>query len=265
MNFDKPFLKSEQYQSEDSYLTRVALMQYAEPRIDTWRWHAEHYDLTSCRHVLEVGCGNGKLWQAAAAALRPETRLTLTDFSVGMVRATARTIAGLGHPGRVDLVVADVDALPFGEGRFDLVLAHLMLYHASSPERAVASLRRMARPDGTVGISTVGPDCYLELYQLANEIDARVPPYAMTRAFSEDRADPVLHEQFATVRKHSHDTRLRIPTVEPILDVIRTYPSIRALGLGEEFVREYAARASAIIERQGAFLTSNRLVHYVCA
>lgn len=264
MKFDKPFLRSEQYQSEDSYLTRVALMQYAEPRIETWQWHVGHYDLGSCLHVLEVGCGNGKLWQAAAAALRPDTRLTLTDFSAGMVRATGQTIAGLGHPGQVDLVVADVDALPFAEGRFDLVLAHLMLYHASSPERAVASLRRMARAGGTVGISTVGPDCYRELYQLANEIDPRVPPYAMTCVFSEDRADPVLEREFISIAKYSHDTRLTIPTVAPIVDVIRSYPSVRALGLGEEFVREYAARASAIIARQGAFVTTNRIVHYIC-
>src|SRR3712207_7497709 len=46
-------------------------------------------------------------------------------------------------------------ALPFPDGAFDAVLAHLVLMHLREPVRALAEIRRVLRPGGVVAVRDV--------------------------------------------------------------------------------------------------------------
>ena len=48
--------------------------------------------------------------------------------------------------------VADVYRLPFPDGSFDAVFAHVVLMHLSEPVRALTEMRRVLRPGGIVGV-----------------------------------------------------------------------------------------------------------------
>jgi SAM-dependent methyltransferase len=87
------------------------------------------------QRVLDVGSGTGDL---AALVAAPE--VVCVDLSPAAVEA-ARS-RGL------DAQVADVQALPFADGEFDVVLGNWMLYHVPDLDRGLAEIARVLRPGG---------------------------------------------------------------------------------------------------------------------
>ena len=53
-------------------------------------------------------------------------------------------------PGNVTFEVADLFALPFADGSFDVVHAHQVLQHVADPVAALVEMRRVCRPGGLV-------------------------------------------------------------------------------------------------------------------
>jgi SAM-dependent methyltransferase len=78
------------------------------------------------------------------------------DALVGIdTSATVVERAAAGHPG-IETAVADVRALPFPDGRFDLVVSPSTLDHFTSAgdlQRAVAELHRVLEPGGTLVVA----------------------------------------------------------------------------------------------------------------
>jgi ubiquinone/menaquinone biosynthesis C-methylase UbiE len=83
------------------------------------------------RLVLDLGAGTGVAGQAALAA--GARRVVAADLSEGMLR----------HGRGGTPVVADAVALPFRDGRFDLVLAAFCLNHLGRVEDGLAEARRV--------------------------------------------------------------------------------------------------------------------------
>jgi ubiquinone/menaquinone biosynthesis C-methylase UbiE len=100
--------------------------------------------------VLEVGCGVGA--QTIPLAQRsPGARFTSIDLSAdSMVEAERRAErAGLTN---VEFRQADVFALPFLSESFDHVFVCFVLEHLSRPVEALAILRKVLKPGGTITI-----------------------------------------------------------------------------------------------------------------
>ncbi|MEV5830164.1 methyltransferase domain-containing protein [Spirillospora sp. NPDC052242] len=101
--------------------------------------------------VLEVGCGVG------AQTLHlidgsPGAELTAVDVSAeSLARARARVTAA--RPGAaVTWVRADLHDLPFADGEFDHLFVCFVLEHLPDPVAALAGLRRVLRPGGTLTV-----------------------------------------------------------------------------------------------------------------
>src|SRR5215210_254249 len=98
--------------------------------------------------VLDVAAGDGNF---AVAAAREGAAVVASDLSPGMVeRGRARTRAE-GY--EVEWHVADVEELPFEDGRFDCVGSVFGAMIAPRPELAAGELFRVVRPGGTVGMT----------------------------------------------------------------------------------------------------------------
>lgn len=96
--------------------------------------------------VLDLGCGTGAL--ASAIAERTETTTVLgVDFSPVYVEHARRHNASP----RIAFEVGDACALALPDCSFDRVLALLVLHFVPSAGRAVAEMRRVARPGALVG------------------------------------------------------------------------------------------------------------------
>lgn len=130
-------------------------------------WVFDHLRLPDRARVLEVGCGRGSLWVENQDRIPPGWRVTLSDFSPGMV-AEAR--AGLRALPDFHFVVAELSQLPFPEGSFDAVIANQMLFHVPNLELGLAEIHRVLGRGGVLIAATNGPEHLLELRQLQARI-----------------------------------------------------------------------------------------------
>jgi ubiquinone/menaquinone biosynthesis C-methylase UbiE len=95
--------------------------------------------------VLEIGTGSGAM-AAQLLKAHPDVRMVATDYDPDMVSAAAANLAPFGDRARVER--ADATALPFEDGRFDLVLTFTMLHHVLKWEDALREAVRVLRPGG---------------------------------------------------------------------------------------------------------------------
>jgi len=93
---------------------------------------------------IDVGCGSGALSAAVLAAAAPESVVGV-DASAQFVRY-AQAITGP----RARFLVADARRLPLREGIADTCAAGLVLNFVPDSAAAVAEMRRVTRPGGTV-------------------------------------------------------------------------------------------------------------------
>ncbi len=98
--------------------------------------------------VLDVAAGTGNL---ALAAARSGATVVASDFSPPMVEwgRVRTTEAGV----EVAWVQADAEALPFEDGRFDVVASTFGAMFAPRPDVVVAELFRVVKPGGTVAMA----------------------------------------------------------------------------------------------------------------
>lgn len=97
------------------------------------------------QRILDVGTGTG------AVALAIEARTASAEI-VGIDLSEAFLAAGKkeARSGRVSFEVGDAQAMRFPDASFDQTLSLLVLNFIKSPEKAIAEMRRVTRPGGTV-------------------------------------------------------------------------------------------------------------------
>lgn len=112
-------------------------------------WQALDQDSPDLRMVLDVGCGSGKLLEAAAR--RWPVCVGVDNTLRGLVLARHRLQqAGV----RARLVCANLDALPFADGLFDRVISQWILELSPRKERALREWNRLLSTQGRLWIAT---------------------------------------------------------------------------------------------------------------
>ena len=113
--------------------------------------------------VLEAGCGVGA--QTITLAQRsPQARITAIDVSASSLAEARRRVAAAGST-NVAFRQADIYALPFSAASFDHIFVCFVLEHLARPVEALALLRGLLRPGGTLtviegdhGLTAFSPD-----------------------------------------------------------------------------------------------------------
>lgn len=113
----------------------------------------EAVDLRAGSTVLDVACGSGN---ATLAAARRFCDVTGVDYvpallERGRERATAERLD-------VRFLDGDAEALPSGDGEFDVVLSTFGVMFAPDQPRAAAELLRVCTPGGTIGLANWTPE-----------------------------------------------------------------------------------------------------------
>ena len=111
-------------------------------------------DLHGCA-ILDAGCGSGRYLRHAAQ--RGGTRLTGVDLSLPMLERAYAELAGLRPDAELTLLRGSVVELPVEDAWADLSLSGLVLGHIDDLPRALAELRRVTRPGGTLVCSDFHP------------------------------------------------------------------------------------------------------------
>lgn len=121
--------------------------------IAAMRRHAE--PLPERPRVLDLGCGPGVSTLALASQLPAGSEIIGVDLSPHMIeRARVRlarpTARGAPPPVRVTFQEANAMALPFGDGHFDAVFGHSLLYLVPDAASVVAEVARVLTPGGAM-------------------------------------------------------------------------------------------------------------------
>ena len=132
---------------------------------------AEACDVRAGERVLDVAAGNGN---ATLAAARRFAQVTSTDYVPSLLdKGRERAIAeGL----EVSFQVADVEALPFADASFDVVLSTYGAMFAPDQARTAAEMLRVTRPGGRIGMANWTPAGFIG--RLFKVIGAHLPPPA---------------------------------------------------------------------------------------
>ncbi len=114
-----------------------------------WRRHAlkEIVDGTPQR-ILDVACGTGDSTISIARAAAEGTKVTGVDISEGMMALVTEKAEKAGVLDRIDLQVADGEALPYEEGTFDRVTCAFGIRNFEHKEKGLEEFRRVLRPGG---------------------------------------------------------------------------------------------------------------------
>ena len=122
---------AENYRESKDLSIRISLhRQFSSEKTPWFPWVASHIQLLTGMKVLEIGCGNGELWNSFSYDSISECDVFLTDQSEGMIKAVRTRF---GH--QVNTIVCSCEALPFKNDYFDIVIANHEIGRASCRER----------------------------------------------------------------------------------------------------------------------------------
>ena len=97
--------------------------------------------------VLDVAAGSGNISLPAA---RTGASVVSTDLTPELLQRSRARAAAQGLT--LDYREANAQALPFGDGEFDIVMSAIGVMFAPDHRRAAGELVRVCRPGGTIGV-----------------------------------------------------------------------------------------------------------------
>ncbi len=152
----------------------------------------EAVNLHAGERVLDVAAGNGN---ATLAAARHFADVTSTDYvpallDKGRARAEAEGLA-------VKFQVADVEALPFGDSSFDVVLSTFGVMFAPNHQQSSREMLRVIRSGGRIGMANWTPEGFIG--RLFKVIGAHVPPPVGVKSPALWGTEPHLVELFGNL------------------------------------------------------------------
>ena len=149
-----------------------------------------HYLKINPRYVLDLGCGPG-VFSRLLKKHYPNAQIIGIDLAFKMLQQSK-----LKQSWRKKwaLVNADMTALPFPSGLFDLVFANQVIHWSNPLSSVVSELNRVMAQDGCLMFSTLGPDTFLELRRAFSSVDQ----YAHVNEFPDmhDVGDCLLSQYF---------------------------------------------------------------------
>lgn len=218
---DRRYLRQEQYRTGDNLSARIQLHARFSINRDGWfPWLFAQMDMPAEVRALDLGCGTAALWVDQRDRLRPDWRLTLADFSPGMLVASRQRLAGATPV--FAFCVADAQSLPFADGVFDAVIANHMLYHVPNRPRALAEISRVLRPGGHLYAATNGDDHLREIGALLGRHLSGATWEGRNLGFSLENGADQLRPWFTRTTWEDYPDALEITEVEPLIAYLRS-------------------------------------------
>lgn len=95
--------------------------------------------------VLDVGCGDGEFAEHLRARV-PQSSFVGVDISSEEIERARKRFGN----GQTNFCCAEAEHLPFADATFDVVVSHMALMLIPNIDRALAEIRRVLRPGGTL-------------------------------------------------------------------------------------------------------------------
>lgn len=267
---DRGLLTKRAYADDAQLAVRYKIHEeYSRPKLDFQRWVVETYAWRGDERVLDVGAGSGGYFELVQARIPNGTHVA-GDLSFGMAHQAGQHAAALP----LAVVNLDVQALPFPDRTFDVVLANHMLYHVPDLDAALIEIRRVLREDGCVIAATNSANNMPELDTLYRRAMTLLgyPKHRFNDAqasFTLEGGPRRLAHHFRAVARYDLPSALHFPEVEPVLAYINSMRALREPQLPGEvtwslFIEMMEKQVSRLIRHMGE-LQVNKLAGVLVA
>lgn len=113
------------------------------------RWGLSHISINKDDTILDIGCGGGRTVNTLAK-IAAEGKVYGIDYSEVSVAVSTSKNKRLIDAGRVKILHASVDSLPFSDDMFNLVIAVESCYFWPDLVNNLKEIRRVLKPGGSV-------------------------------------------------------------------------------------------------------------------
>ena len=214
-----------QYASSANLSTRISIhAKYSTNKQGFGNWIAMHYPVSAGMSVLELGCGTGAAWLNQREIIDACSRITLTDFSEGMLAKTKDT---LKQYSTIEYAVVDIQHIPYADQSFDMIIANMMLYHVPDIPRALSEVRRVLRKGGTFCCATYGENGIMEY--LAGLFQEYGVTEEANHTFTLQNGKKQLQAYFDAVERYDYEDSLEVTDVNDLADYIFSLTGMSSL------------------------------------
>jgi SAM-dependent methyltransferase len=132
----------------------------------------KHARVRAGQRLLDVACGTGVV---AVTAARLGAHVSGLDLTPELLKQ-ARTNAQIAQV-EIDFREGDVEALPYEDAMFDVVVSQFGHMFAPRPDLAVKEMLRVLKPGGAIAFSTWPPELFIgQMFSLIGRFMPPPPP-----------------------------------------------------------------------------------------
>lgn len=207
----------EQYKNAKNLNDRISLHEkYSTNKQGWFNWLFNQIDFSKVNRLLELGCGNGKLWQENKIDLR-NREIFLSDISEGMVEEVRNKLGS-----DFNCIVADAEKIPFKDSYFDTIIANHVLFYLNDLNLGLKEISRVLRPNGILYCSTYGKNHMKEITEIVQSFDSRInlSNYSLYDIFGLENGESILSKYFSNIQRMDYRDSLEITESKPLIDYI---------------------------------------------
>lgn len=250
----------EQYKNAKNLNDRISLHEkYSTNKQGWFNWLFNQIDFSKVNRLLELGCGNGKLWQENRIDLR-NREIFLSDISEGMVEEVRNKLGS-----DFNCIVADAEKIPFKDEYFDSVIANHVLFYLNDLNLGLKEISRVLKPDGILYCSTYGKNHMKEITEIVQNFDSRISlsNHSLYDIFGLENGESILKEYFFNVKRMDYQDSLEITESKPLIDYIMSCHGNQNEILGPR-LNEFKEYIEELLENNGKIVVTKEAGLFVC-
>lgn len=250
----------EQYKNAKNLNDRISLHEkYSTNKQGWFNWLFEKIDFSKVNRLLELGCGNGKLWQENQIDLR-NREIFLSDISEGMVEEVRNKLGS-----DFNCIVADAEKIPFKDAYFDSIIANHVLFYLNDLNQGLKEVSRVLKPNGVLYCSTYGSKHMKEITEIVQNFDSRInlSNHSLYDVFGLENGESILKQYFTSVQRMDYQDSLEITESKPLIDYIMSCHGNQNEILGPR-LSEFKEYIEELLQKDGKIVVTKQAGLFVC-
>ena len=250
----------EQYKNAKNLNDRISLHEkYSTNKQGWFNWLFYQIDFSRVNRLLELGCGNGKLWQENRIDLR-NREIFLSDISEGMVEEVRNKLGT-----DFNCIVADAEKIPFKDEYFDTIIANHVLFYLNDLNIGLKEISRVLKPDGILYCSTYGKNHMKEITEIVQNFDSRInlSNHSLYDIFGLENGENILKKYFYNVRRMDYQDSLEITESKPLIDYIMSCHGNQNEILGPR-LNEFKEFVEELLKKNGKIVVTKQAGLFIC-
>lgn len=136
------------------------------------QWMFQHYHFPAHAKVLEIGCGDGTIWDCNRERIPSDSTIILSDVSLNMLKESKQKLSDIKQIKSYEEI--DCFHIPYEDQSFDVVIANHVFMYFEDLTLALKEVHRVLKKDGILYCSTIAKDMMKERDLMLKEFDKKI-------------------------------------------------------------------------------------------